>query len=154
MNYNPNFKLVDFLWLYNGRSNVFAFAALNMIMYVAIVATTFARAVLDKGNGWSIAVCVLNLCTFALVTMDARFWSFTNPIMLFFVITAESLCLAANILVRSRFVLSSSPFSSFHCCFLSRSAFWEIQNYKPCPQWSCSWFSFKRAHLSHIWDLQ
>jgi hypothetical protein len=97
--YSPNFKLIDFLWLYNGRSNVFAFAVFNMILYLAIVAITMARAALDHGNGWSLAVCVLNLCTFALVTVDARFWSFTNPISLFFVITAESLCLAANILV-------------------------------------------------------
>ena len=94
------FKLIDFLWLYNGRSNVFAFAVFNVILYLSIVIVTSIRAILEGGNGWATAVCVLNICTFVLVTIDARFWSFTNPVSLFFVITAESLCLAANILVR------------------------------------------------------
>lgn len=94
-----SFKLLDFLYLYNGRTNVFAFAVFSMFLYLAIVILSLVRAIYEEDNGWAIAVCVLNLCTFAIVTMDAKFWSFTNAISLFFVIMAESLCLAANILV-------------------------------------------------------
>lgn len=109
------FKLIDFLWLYNGRSNVYAFAVFNVILYLAIVVVTSARAILEGGNGWATAVCVLNILTFALVTIDARFWSFTNPVSLFFVITAESLCLAANILVRTLGAILSSFLAFAYC---------------------------------------
>lgn len=99
MHTSSNFKLLDFLYLYNGRSNTFYFATFSMFLYLAIVVLSLVRAVYEEDNGWAVAVCVLNLCTFAFVTIDARFWSFTNALSLFFVITAESLCLAANILV-------------------------------------------------------
>lgn len=94
-------KLVDFLFLYNGRSNVFAFAFASMFLYLCTFILTLVRAALEENNGWATAVCILNLVTFGVVSADARFWSFSNAASLFFVITAESLCLAANIMVRA-----------------------------------------------------
>ena len=93
------FSLVEFLWLYNGTSNVAAFAYFSVLLYISVVVLTLIRCIVEEENGWTTAVFVLNLCTFILVTADAKFWSFTNALSLFFVITAESLCLAANILV-------------------------------------------------------
>lgn len=97
---HSQFRLTEFLWLYNGRSNVSAFAYMSIFLYLAIIILTMVRSFVEEHNGWAITVTILNLCTFVLVTADAKFWSFTNPVSLFFVITAESLCLAANILVR------------------------------------------------------
>lgn len=104
-----NFSLVEFLWLYNGTSNVTAFTYFSVLLYLAIIILTLIRCIIEEENGWATAVFILNLCTFILVTADAKFWSFTNPVLLFFVITAEALCLAANILVGPLLLRCLSP---------------------------------------------
>ena len=103
------FSLVEFLWLYNGTSNVTAFTYFSVLLYLAIIILTLIRCIIEEENGWATAVFILNLCTFILVTADAKFWSFTNPVLLFFVITAEALCLAANILVGPLLLRCLSP---------------------------------------------
>ena len=101
---NNSFRLMEFLWMYNGRSNVSAFIYTNVGLYFIIIILTLIRSIIEEDNGWAIAVFILNMCTVLMVTADAKFWSFTNAVSLFFVITAESLCLAANILVRKHLV--------------------------------------------------
>ena len=95
----PSLRLYDFLVRFNSSSNVKLFLWIVAIIHVITVALCTARAVLDNPNGWPWAVLFLNLFNLIVLTVDARNYGLSNPLMAFLVIVSESMCLAANIII-------------------------------------------------------
>ena len=92
-------KLYDFLTTHNSSTQVSAFIWIVSIIHLVAVALCFARAVLDNPNGWPWVVLFLNIFNLIILTVDARHFGLSNPLMAFIVIISESLCLAANIVI-------------------------------------------------------
>ena len=95
----PSLRLYDFLVRFNSSSNVKVFLWIVAIIHVVTVALCMVRAILDNPNGWPWAVLFLNLFNLIVLTIDARSYGLSNPLMAFLVIVSESLCLAANIMI-------------------------------------------------------
>lgn len=95
----PSLRLYDFLVRFNSPSNVRVFLWIVAIIHVLAVSLCMARAVLDNPNGWPWAVLFLNLFNLIVLTIDARSYGLSNPLMAFLVIVSESMCLAANIII-------------------------------------------------------
>lgn len=107
----PALRLYDFLVRFNSSSNVKVFLWTVGIIHVLTVGLCMARAVLDSPNGWPWAVLFLNLFNLLVLTLDARMYGLSNPLMAFLVIISESLCLAANIIIC--FIVRFAPCLSF-----------------------------------------
>jgi hypothetical protein len=95
----PSLRLYDFLVRFNSSANVKVFLWTVAIIHVITVGLCMSRAILDNPNGWPWAVLFLNLFNLIVLTIDARSYGLSNPLMAFLVIVSESLCLAANIII-------------------------------------------------------
>ena len=107
----PSLRLYDFLVRFNSSANVKVFLWVVAIIHVITVGLCMSRAILDNPNGWPWAVLFLNLFNLIVLTVDARSYGLSNPLMAFLVIVSESLCLAANIIIC--FIVGSPLWFSF-----------------------------------------
>jgi hypothetical protein len=92
------FHLYDFLAKTNSNANVKCFFIFEVVLQVVLICLTLARAIHD-GYGWSYVVFTINLFNLIILSIDSRYFGFGNSISLFFVLTSESVSLAANILI-------------------------------------------------------